>query len=239
MANYYPTDDIHLNASRGLIKDTEVVNIFGYNSLVGLDFIPLWENSTTYTYPTSNLVMTAVGANTADVGMVYLIQGLDSNFDKIQTTFTLNGTTPVVIDKPFFRINNVVAISGNEVGNITIANNGTTYASIHNGAGKNQASIYSVPRGYDFFLYRIDAFSATALSNKYCVFRNTTRSTDSNTILRVAQSTFVNNMNIMRRFPFKYSEKVDIQFQAKSSSQTNEIGIFCEGILVKKPLGPV
>lgn len=238
MANYYPTDDIHLNASRGLVKDTEVVNIFGYNPVVGLDFIPMWENNTTYTYPTSNLVMTAVGANTADVGIVYLIQGLDSNFDKVQTTFTLNGTTPVNIDKQFFRINNVVAISGNEVGSVTIANNGVTYAGISNGTGKNQASIYSVPRGYEFFLYRIDAFSATALSNKYVFFRNTARSVVSNTILRVAQTTFINNMNIMRRFPFRYTEKTDIQFQAKSSSQTNEVGIFAEGILVKKPLGP-
>jgi hypothetical protein len=238
MANYFPTDDIHLNCSRGLVKDTEVVNIFGYNANVALDFIPLWENSTTYTYPTSNLVMTAVSANTADVGITFLIQGLDSDYNKVQTTFTINGATPVTIDRSFFRINNVVAISGDEVGNITIANNGTTYAAVHNGTGKSQASIYTVPAGYEFFLYRIDAFSATALSNKYVTFRNTAINTPVNTILRVAQSTFVNNMNIMRRFPFKYSEKIDIQFQAKSSSQTNEVGIFAEGILVKKPIGP-
>jgi hypothetical protein len=238
MANYFPTDDIHLNCSRGLVKDTEVVNIFGYNSSVALDFIPLWENTSTYTYPTSNLTMTAVSANTADVGIVYLIQGLDSNYNKVQTTFTINGTTPVTIDKPFFRINNVVAISGNEVGTITIANNGVTYAAISNGTGKNQASIYTVPAGYEFFMYRIDAFSATALSNKYLVFRNSARNVPANTVLRVAQTTFINNMNIMRRFPFRYAEKTDIQYQAKSSSQTNEVGIFVEGILIKKPIGP-
>lgn len=238
MANYFPTDDIHLNSSRGLVKDTEVVNIFGYNSNVATDFIPLWEINSTYTYPTSNLVMTAVSNNAADVGVLFLIQGLDSNYDKIQTTFTTNGTTPVTISTPFFRINNIVAINNNEVGNITIANNNVTYAEIHNGAGKSQASIYTVPRGYEFFLYRIDAFSATALSNKYVFFRNTARNAASNTVLRVAQTTFINNMNIMRRFPFKYVENTDIQFQAKSSSQTNEVGIFAEGILVKKPLGP-
>lgn len=238
MANYFPTDDIHLNCSRGLVKDTEVVNIFGYNANVALDFIPLWENNTPYSYPTSNLVMTVAGANTSDVGITYLIQGLDSNYNKVQTTFTINGTTPVTIDKAFFRINNVVAINGNEVGSVTISNNGVTYAAIYNGTGKSQASIYTVPAGFEFFLYRIDAFSATALSNKYVFFRNSARNVAANTVLRVAQTTFINNMNIMRRFPFKYTEKTDIQFQAKSSSQTNEVGIFAEGILVKKPIGP-
>lgn len=238
MANYFPTDDIHLNVSRGLVKDAEVVNVFGYNSNVATDFIPLWENNVAYTYPTSNLVMSAVSSNTSDVNITYLIQGLDSNFDRIQTTFIVNGTSPVTIDKSFFRINNVVSISGNEVGDITISNSGTTYAKILSGTGKNQASIFTVPKGYEFFLYRIDAFSATALSNKYCIFRNVVRSSTANTTLRVAETTFVNNMNIMRRFPFKYNEKVDIQFQAKSSSQTNEVGIFSEGVLIKKPIGP-
>lgn len=238
MPNYFPTDDIHLNVSRGLVKDAEVVNVFGYNSNVATDFIPLWENNVAYTYPTSNLVMSAVSSNTSDVNITYLIQGLDSNFDRIQTTFIVNGTSPVTIDKSFFRINNVVSISGNEVGDITISNSGTTYAKILSGTGKNQASIFTVPKGYEFFLYRIDAFSATALSNKYCIFRNVVRSSTANTTLRVAETTFVNNMNIMRRFPFKYNEKVDIQFQAKSSSQTNEVGIFSEGVLIKKPIGP-
>ena len=238
MPNYFLTDDIHLNVSRGLVKDAEVVNVFGYNSNVATDFIPLWENNVEYTYPTSNLVMSAVSSNTTDIGVVYLIQGLDSNFDKVQTTFTVNGTSPVVIDNPFFRINNVVSISGSEVGNITIANSGTTYAKVLAGTGKNQASFFTVPRGYEFFFYRIDAFSATALSNKYCIFRNVVGSSLANTVLRVAETTFINNMNIMRRSPFKYSEKVDLQFQAKSSSQTNEVGIFSEGVLVKKPIGP-
>ncbi len=238
MPNYFPTDDIHLNVSRGLVKDAEVVNIFGFNANVGTSFIPLWENNASYTYPTSNLVMSAVSSNTSDVGVVYLIQGLDSNFDKVQTTFTVNGTSPVTIDKSFFRINNVVAINGNEVGQILISSNGTTYAQIAPGTGKNQASIFTVPKGYEFFLYRIDAFSATALSNKYCVFRNFASNTLANTFLNVAETTFVNNMNIMRRFPFKYNEKTDIQFQAKSSSQTNEVGIFSEGVLIKKPIGP-
>jgi hypothetical protein len=182
--------------------------------------------------------MSAESSNTSDVGVVYLIQGLDSNFDKVQTTFTVNGTSPVTIDKSFFRINNVVAINGNEVGQISISNNGTTYAAVAPGAGKSQASIYTVPKGYEFFLYRIDAFSATALSNKYCVFRNFASNKLANTFLNVAETTFVNNMNIMRRFPFKYNEKTDIQFQAKSSSQTNEVGIFSEGVLIKKPIGP-
>jgi hypothetical protein len=39
-------------------------------------------------------------------------------------------------------------------------------------------------------------------------------------------------MNIQRVVPFAYPEKTDIVFQAKSSSSTNEVGIFAEGILI-------
>ena len=54
--------------------------------------------------------------------------------------------------------------------------------------------------------------------------------------LRVAETTFVNSMAITRVAPFKYSEKTDIQFQAKSSSGSNEVGIFAEGYLARNTI---
>lgn len=54
--------------------------------------------------------------------------------------------------------------------------------------------------------------------------------------LRVAETTFVNNMNIHRITPFKYDQKTDIMLEGKSSTQTNEMGVFAEGILLREPL---
>ena len=221
-----------LAIAKGEVNGYSVRNIFGYNSSVGTTFVPLWENATVYTYPTSALTMT-VTSNVADNGVVILIAGLDANYNQISETVTLAGTVTTV--NQYFRINDVVTVSGNALNLITISNGGTTYANVRGGDGKNQASIYTVPAGYSFYLFRIDAFSATATgSSKYNVFRNLT--IRNGVSLRVAETTFLDAMKIVRIAPFKYEEKSDLQFQARASSQSNEIGIFAEGILIKNTL---
>ena len=229
----YLTDE-KLQVSRGLVRDTEVRNIFGFNLTVPDTFVPAWENATTYTYPTVALNMTAVSSNTADTDVTIITLGLDENYNRISNTVTLNGTSAVNIGS-FFRINDVITISGNARGDVTIANNAITYAKINQGTGKNQASIFTVPAGYEFYLYRIDAFCATAsLNNRVLFFRNFIRQSNG-TILQVAQTSFLEQMNIQRRIPFRYAEKTDIQLQVRSSAGTQEIGVFAEGILTKVP----
>ena len=223
-----------LQVSRGLVRDTEARNIFGFNETIGTDYVPAWENATAYTYPTVALNMTAVSSNTADTDVTIITIGLDENYNRISNTVTLNGTSDVNIGS-FYRINDVITLSGNARGNVTIANSAVTYAKINQGTGKNQASIFTVPAGYEFYLYRIDAFCATAsLNNRHLFFRNFTRQSNG-TILRVAETTFLEQMNIQRRIPFRYTEKTDIQLQLKSSAGTQEIGVFAEGILTKVP----
>ena len=229
----YLTDE-KLQVSRGLVRDTEVRNIFGFNLAVPDTFVPAWENATTYTYPTVALNMTAVSSNTADTDVTIITLGLDENYNRISNTVTLNGTSAVNIGS-FFRINDVITISGNARGDVTIANNAVTYAKMNQGTGKNQASIFTVPAGHEFYLYRIDAFCASAsLNNRILFFRNFTRQSNG-TILQVAQTSFLDTMNIQRRIPFRYGEKTDIQFQVRSSAGAQEIGVFAEGILTKIP----
>jgi hypothetical protein len=229
----YLTDE-KLQVSRGLVRDTEVRNIFGFNGAIGTSFIAAWENNVDYVYPNTTLQMTAVSSNTSDTGVTILISGLDENYNRKSNTITLNGTSAVGIGE-FFRINDVITLSGNAIGDVTIANSGTTYARVSAGTGKNQASIFTVPAGYEFYLYRIDAFCASAsLNNRILFFRNFVRQSNG-TILRVAETSFLEQMNIQRRIPFRYAEKIDIQLQLRSSAGTQEIGIFAEGILTKVP----
>lgn len=229
----YLTDE-KLQVSRGLVRDAEARNVFGFNAAIGTGFIPAWENSTAYTYPTIALNMTAVSSNTSDTDVTIITLGLDENYNRISNTVTLNGTSGVSIGN-FFRINDVITISGNARGDVTIANNAVTYAKVLQGTGKNQASLFTVPAGHEFYLYRIDAFCATAsLNNRHLFFRNFVRQSNG-TVLQVAQTSFLEQMNIQRRIPFRYSEKTDIQFQVRSSSGTQEIGVFAEGILTKVP----
>jgi hypothetical protein len=131
-----------------------------------------------------------------------------------------------------FSINDVIfsKTSGANVGDITISNGGTTYAKILTGVGRNQASIFTVPAGKSFYLYRIDAFSNDSTASKPGIFRNYVKY-DTGQIYVVARTTFESNMNIQRRLPFKYNEKTDIQFQLRTLSGTYEMNVFGEGIL--------
>jgi hypothetical protein len=239
MPVYYPTEDTHLNIARGLVKSSSVRNIFGYNANVGLSFVPCWENNADYVFPTSNTEMGIKSTNGADNPTIRVI-GLDSNYEEVAENITLNGTANTTLANEYFRINDVVTVAGQANGNVEIRGDSTLYAKIRAGEGRNQASIYTVPKDHCFYLLRIDALSATALSNKYVTFRNLSRfpsAIDGELVeLRVAEATFVGQMSIDRQLPFKYNEKTDVVFQAKSSSQTNEVGIFGEGILIKEPL---
>lgn len=229
----YLTDE-KLQVARSLVRDAEARNVFGFNTAIGTNFIPAWEVAAAYTYPTIALNMIAASSNTSDTDVTIITLGLDENYNRISNTVTLNGTSNVSIGN-FFRINDVITISGNARGNVTIANNAVTYAKVLQGTGKNQASLFTVPAGHEFYLYRIDAFCATAsLNNRNLFFRNFVRQSNG-TVLQVAQTSFLEQMNIQRRIPFRYGEKVDIQFQVRSSAGTQEIGVFAEGILTKIP----
>jgi len=222
-----------LAIAKGESNYLSVRNIFGYQEDVTTNFIPAWEYATAYTYPTSAVTMDVASTDAAnDNGYTVRIIGLDANYNIISEDVTIPATTT----KAFFRINDVIYFNtdGNQ-GLITVSNGGTVYAAIRIGDGRNQASIYTVPAGHCFYLYRIDAFSNDSTSPKTGVFKNFTR--DSNGVtFNVARTTFQNQMNIQRRLPFKYDGTTDIQFQLRTKSGTHEMNVFGEGVLVNEEL---
>ncbi len=229
------TEPFTLQVAEGQVAWHEVRNIFGWQASTTTSFIPLWENATTYTYPASALTMTVTSASATDNGGTVTIIGLDANYDEISETVVCNSTSAPTTTKGFYRINDVIFAksTGVNVDIITIANGGTTYAKIAAGVGRNQASIYTVPRNHCFFLYRIDAFSNDSTASKPGLFRNFVQNPNGNVYV-VARTTFDGNMNIQRRLPFKYDEKTDIQFQLRTLSGTYEMNVFGEGILKVK-----
>jgi len=219
-----------LAISKGEVNDYEVRNIFGYQTGVSTTFIPAWEYATAYTYPTSAVTMSVASTDTVnDNGYTVRIIGLDADYKVISEDVTIPATTT----KAFYRINDVLFFNtdGNQ-GLITVSNGGTVYAAIRIGDGRNQASIFTVPAGRSFYLYRIDAFSNDSTAAKTGIFKNFTRNSLGH-VFNVARTTFQNQMNIQRRLPFKYSEKTDIQFQLRTGSGTHEMNVFGEGVLAK------
>lgn len=238
MAISHYLDDARYSVARGLVVDASVRNLFGTTgnvaNIVTGSFRTPWELASDYVFPTAAITLSVVSSDAADTVPV-LINGLDANWDIQTEIVTLTGLTPVTTTKQFLRINDVIVTVGNAVGAITLTNGGVTYAKINAGTGRNQAAIFSVPRKHCFFLERIDAYCTDANGGKAAQFRNfiDTHVDGTHRELRVADTTFFNNMNIVRRLPFKYDQETDIKLQLKSLSGSVFGSIFAEGILLK------
>ena len=111
-------------------------------------------------------------------------------------------------------------------------------ARVIGGAGRNQAAIYTVPAGCDFYLTRINCFGADvgtqSPAERTHRFRNFVQ-LPSGVILRVAELAFHNYFDIYRTTPFKYSAGTDIQFQMRTANAGSpELSVFGEGFVVKR-----
>jgi len=208
------------------------VNIFGFSRSVGTTFQTIWNDGGQYVHPSAAVQMSCVSTSASDT-MTIVISGLDANYETIAEIVQLNGTTPVTTTNLFYRINSATILSGSNVGDITVSEGGTVYANIEATLGTTQACIYTVPADHSLYIFRISLTSGTVNSNKYITYRNRVDSSTGR-VLRVAEATFQLNMQTFdRQIPFRIAPKSDFQFEAKSSSGTNELSIFVEALLMK------
>jgi hypothetical protein len=230
------TEPFELQVARGQITGHSTVNIYGYQAAVATTSVPVWENASGYTYPTEATLMNLVSNAVGDTTQTVLIQGLDANFVAISETVALNGTTPVSTTKLYFRINNMLVSTGNPTGQITLKDptNTTTYAQINASIGRTQAAIYTVPAGYTFYLSRIDAYtSENGSSAAFITYRNQAINNVTGARSVSQQAPFTNTYHAQRVMPRPFTEKTDIQLQAKASTGTAGVSIAAEGILIK------
>jgi len=225
-----------VDIAKGVVVGATVRNIFGYQVSGDTTLRACWEFANTdYVFPTVAQVMTVTTANAGDANKLIKIVGLDSNYNEISEVVVLAAAGDVNTINEYYRINDIVLISGTtNVGLITVQNTGKTikYGGIRAADGRNQASIYTVPDGFSFYLYRLDAFSSDTTSGKPALFRNFSQN-KAGQQYNTARTTFLNNMSIQRRMPFRYQQCTDIQFQLATLQGTHELSVFGEGILVK------
>ena len=208
------------------------VNIFGFSRSVGTTFQTIWNDGGQYVHPSAAVQMSCVSTSASDT-MTIVISGLNADYETIAEIVQLNGTTPVTTTNLFYRINSATILSGSNVGDITVSEGGTVYANIEATLGTTQACIYTVPADHSLYIFRISLTSGTVNSNKYITYRNRVDSSTGR-VLRVAEATFQLNMQTFdRQIPFRIAPKSDFQFEAKSSSGTNELSIFVEALLMK------
>ena len=236
VTNFGLIEPFELQVGRGQIFGHALVNVQGYNVSQGTTFRAVWEKSDTtdYVFPTTAVPMTFSSSLAETLTMT--VFGLDANY-AVKTavvTFT-NGTTGTVTTgtSTFFRINAMQITSGSAADTIVATNNGTTYAQINSGTGRSQASIYTVPAGYTFYLTRAQAFT-TNNGAQYCTYRvySQTITGGVTTPNIVLSAPFTQAYSSTRVVPRGYVEKTDIQWQLKQSNAAPG-SIQLEGILIK------
>ena len=228
------SEPFELQVARGQIPGHSVRNIFGQNPAIGNTFTTPWEVAGPLPFLSAEQNLSLVSTVAGDIDVKILVSGVDQNYVQTSEVVTLLGTLPVTTTKKFFRINDLVTVAGNAAGDVTASYGGTVYAKILAGYGRNQAAVFTVPKNYCFHLVRIDLFTATANNDtKIMTFRNKNTFADGR-IFNVAQTNIVSRMDIQRHIPFNVDETTTIEFQAKMSSQTADVGIFAEGYLIQK-----
>jgi hypothetical protein len=237
---YEPFD---LQVARGQIDGHIGLNLFGFSTAVGSSALgPLWEGLTlsggTYAYPSSAAPLVLVSDSASDTSALSIqIQGLDANFNPINETIAMNGTTNVTTTNSFLRINLMSTTNGLNVGNITAKISSTTYAKINAGIGQTQMSIYTVPKGYTFYLSYVQTDASIGFtSSNFMKYAEYNKDNTTGEINVLNQTTFVQSLNIPYTCPIPHNEKTDIQFQIVANTGSPfSCNIYAGGILIKNP----
>jgi hypothetical protein len=231
-----------MQVARGLVSGATQVNIFAFSDSVKTALYTLWEltGTTQYAFPTSAVTMTLVSTSASDnTRATILVSGLNSSWDAITETVTLNGVTGVTTTNQFLRINSMIMTSTGtgqttNVGIITAKNGGITYSQISAGVGRSQAAVYSVPNGYTMYLGSINAFNGDAAAGNAINYQvKSTNNTQTNPVtLTVLQTAWDSKYQVIRNNPFPYTQKTDIQWQFSTASGTHSVGLILQGVLI-------
>lgn len=230
------TEPFELQVARGQITGHSLVNVQGYNVAVPTGFRAVWERSATdaYVYPASAVAMSFTSSLAETCTLT--VFGLDDTYAvKTAVVQFSNSLTGVVVSgtSTFFRINAMQITSGTALDTIVATNNGTTYAQINPSAGRSQASIYTVPLGYTFYLTRAQAFT-TNNGSQHCTYRVFSQTIVGGvaTVNTVLTAPFTQSYSSTRVVYRAYAQTTDIQWQLSQSNPAPG-SIQVEGILIK------
>ena len=230
--------------SRGLVPGASTVSIQGYtSSITAGNYYPMWEGGGYYVFPPSAIQMLLYSSSGSDTAVSILISGLDANYNNLSETLVLtNGTTGVTTVNSYLRFNGIqVTGTTNPVGAITLANAGktVTYAQINTGSfngstiskGKSSMSIYTVPAGYTFYLYRVQAYCPPPTATDITLYRVYTQSSTGLTQIFLQAPFQGSGYDSTRISPRAYAAKTDVQWQLNVTTATQG-SIQLEGILI-------
>lgn len=119
----------------------------------------VWEGAGLYPFQAAATKLEILSASASDTAAgtgarTFTIQGLDTNFNPISETITLNGVTPVQTANSYLRVNSLMIASagsgGVNAGDVTlrVTGAGATQAIARALYGYAKSAIYTVPTGF-------------------------------------------------------------------------------------------
>jgi len=147
----------------GLVAGYTYLHKFGHNDSLGANPEDIWHVGGLYVWATGAEKINVVSDNTADTSAgtgarTVEIYGLDSNWDEISETITMNGTADVLSTNSYLRLNVMIVRSAGSieanVGVITATQetSGISMVSIIEGDNQSALAAWSVPAGKTFYL---------------------------------------------------------------------------------------
>lgn len=195
---------------------------------------------------TLSIVSASANDTVGGTGARYvLVHGLDSNYNYINETIALNGTTPVVTTQTFLRVHKaIVAVSGSgatNAGAITFTATTDNAVQVTIGAGRSisQKSHFTIPAGYTGYLLEqvFSVYRASGSGTKDAEIEYNAYSPTANTIYKsltygisnAGSGLVVTDPHVLPHIP----EKTDIWYTATASAAATVVTVSVGYLLVK------
>ena len=149
----------------GVVPGASRVVLLGHNPDIDIATQPedVWEGGGLYPFLAAAATLAVNSSSAADTAAgtgarTVLVSGLNSSYNTVTETVTLNGTTPVNTVNQFLRVNLFTTTSSGSgtvnAGDITlrVTGGGTIQGIIAAGYGFGRAAIYTVPAGFTLFI---------------------------------------------------------------------------------------
>ena len=234
--------DFYLAVAKGDFTGYSNVSKFGYNPTVGSgNYESIWEGSNAYPWMSTDDQLEVLSSDTDDTSAgtgarTVELQGLDSSWNLLTETVTMNGTSAVTTTGSFLRIFRARVVtagsSGRNEGTITIRDQdtSTTRALITNGAtdgnGQTLMAVYTIPAGKTGYVININVSSQKDQEQTYRLMAR------DNTVANAAWNvkeflTGRGGFSDWRKYAInKATEKTDLDFQVISNSTSAAAGGF-------------
>lgn len=221
------SEPFELQVARGQIPAHYRLHKFGFNPLINDAEETVWDTGGIYAYPSSAVKMTATSADGAnDDGVQVTIQGLDSSYNELSETVTLDGTGTGETNSFFLRVYRAfIAGSQEPSGTINITNSSTTYARITLGENQTLMCVWTVPAGYTAYLLQKDVTCLTEANNKFGTLRLISKKLGG--VFRTHDKFSLENAHteIAYSTPIPFAEKTDIEVRAVGSSSNSALHV--------------